>query len=518
MSLVPEPAPTIVDINDAITAWKEVLSSPEHEYAWVTFTFDENFFAKTLDVHRSERGGITELFKKCAELTHGNKVCWGGYKVHELQSETGNVTSRFVGFEYVPVKAKINAKRVAKETGPHVRKAMAQVDCFIKTNNLDDLTDAETLRARLQLPNHESRLVFHHVVGVETATAAWKEVLNTPMEEFPWVLFQLSKSQAELVVHKSEGEGGMEDMMAKLRELTADGEACWGGFKVQSVDDASLLRKKPKKQKFVGFQLIAEGAKPRYLDVIPHAAAALNTENLDFFLEATDIEEVADTRTISAYLKLNDEWTLYEFGAGMRCRTDITVDIDMFGKQKLEVAQALDAWDLVLSNTDKETFCMFAMSPNRKKLEVVVHGGGAGLKSSQVAAKAMLHHNTPVWGCLRLPGKQASRRKFFGFQVIPEQTPPLLRGTVNLIKPILMRTLKQAVIWIEAETEDCISEEVIRGKLKTNKMEDPEDYDFGDDLPEEARAVIEKKVTDHFALITPVEVEEQSDAEETAAA
>jgi len=504
-----------VDITDAVTAWREVLSSPEQDYSWVTFSFPENLFANTLEVHRSVRGGITEMFKKCAELTTGNKVCWGGYKVHELNPDSGAVTSRFVGFEYVPVKAKINAKRVAKETGPHVRRAMAESDCFIKTNNLDDLTDAETLCARLHFPQ-ESILVFHHVACVGEVAAAWKEILATPVDEFPWLLFQLSNDRSELEVHTSTGDGGLDDMMVKLKELTADGQPCWGGFKVQSVDDASLLRKKPKKMKFVGFQFIPEGAKADVLEVIPHAAAALHTDNLDMFLEAKDVEEVADTRTISAYLKMSDEWTLYEFGAGTRCRTDITVDIDLLGKQKLEVAHALDAWDKVLSNSDKETYCMFAMSPNRKKLEVVVHGGGPGLKSCQTATKAMLHRNTPVWGCLRLPGKVPSRRKFFGFQVIPEQTPPLLRGTVNLIKPLLMRTLKQAVIWIEAESEGCISEEVIQHKLKMNSNEDPGDYDFGDELAEEARKLIEDKVFNHFAW-TDTDRENNDEAETAAA-
>jgi len=55
-----------VDITDAVTAWREVLSSPEQDYSWVTFSFPENLFANTLEVHRSVRGGITEMFKKCA--------------------------------------------------------------------------------------------------------------------------------------------------------------------------------------------------------------------------------------------------------------------------------------------------------------------------------------------------------------------------------------------------------------------------------------------------------------------
>jgi len=503
----------IRNISGASEALQELFSNSEDIFPWVLVTAEETVMGRetTLAVTKSVDGGISEL-REAVEKTLPGGVCWGVFKVQIVEKESAERVTKCIAFQYMP-EITPDVEYLIAEVRPHINAAIKNEDVpFIETGCLDNL-GRDALTNVLGLSS--AQVLQHHTVVSDEAAAAWKEVTATVVDDFSYALFVVAKNQYKktLEVHRGT-EGGMTEMLEKIKELTAEGRACWGGFKVQSVDDTSLLRKKPKRMKFVGFQYCTDEAKPEMLEVIPYAIIALNKPNLDMFIDTADINDISDVQAISTYLKQKDEWTFYEFGGTIRCRTEIIVDVSGFGTQNIEVASALDAWDLVLSNSDHETYCIFALSPNRKKLQVVAHGGGAGLKACQVAVQALLCQNLPVWGCFRLHANCANKAqvvKFIGFQLIPEGTPPLTLSAVNLVKPLLMKTLKQAVIWIEALDEGCFSEEVISKKLEKHAAETELKPEFGEELSEEAKAVLLKKVENYFLNAHTKEVDAQVD-------
>jgi len=500
------------NVSAVETQWEKIQQSTEDDFDYILIRAETSASGnKTLSVSSKHQfGGFTEMCEEIKTLPGG--VCWGVFKVQIVEKESAERVTKCIAFQYMP-EITPDVEYLIAEVRPHINAAIKNEDVpFIETGCLDNL-GRDALTNVLGLSS--AQVLQHHTVVSDEAAAAWKEVTATVVDDFSYALFVVAKNQYKktLEVHRGT-EGGMTEMLEKIKELTAEGRACWGGFKVQSVDDTSLLRKKPKRMKFVGFQYCTDEAKPEMLEVIPYAIIALNKPNLDMFIDTADINDISDVQAISTYLKQKDEWTFYEFGGTIRCRTEIIVDVSGFGTQNIEVASALDAWDLVLSNSDHETYCIFALSPNRKKLQVVAHGGGAGLKACQVAVQALLCQNLPVWGCFRLHANCANKAqvvKFIGFQLIPEGTPPLTLSAVNLVKPLLMKTLKQAVIWIEALDEGCFSEEVISKKLEKHAAETELKPEFGEELSEEAKAVLLKKVENYFLNAHTKEVDAQVD-------
>eukprot|EP00397_Hematodinium_sp_SG-2012_P002594 GEMP01002601.1.p1 GENE.GEMP01002601.1~~GEMP01002601.1.p1 ORF type:complete len:966 (+),score=266.42 GEMP01002601.1:75-2972(+) len=498
-------------VNDIAAAYEEVINSAVDEFAYIVVSVEENSSAnKTLSAHKSTAGGLTEMVERIK--VQGS--CYGAFKV-QLVSETCERVTKHVAFQYTAP----GADPISSEVKPFVTGVFHKADIFIETDTIEKLTERDYLMTELKV--HPELTLQFRAVESQNAAAAWNEVLNTEVDDFAYAIFSLSDAHkyVEVLDVQKSTEGGITELVEKIKALSAEGRSVWGGFKVQSVDDRSLLRKKPKRAKFVGFQYMSDEAKTDVLEVIPFACSALDKFNLDMFIETADIADLENIEAIANHLKLNDEWTLYEFGGPVRCRTEIMMDLDSMGKHKLEVAQALDAWDKVLSNNDEETYCIFALSNDRTKLNVVIHGSGPGHKACEAATDAMLNQNRPVWGCFRLQGKNekadkaSCRTKYIGFQVIPPATKPLVRSTVNLVKPLVMRTLKQAIVWVEAESKECLTESVIIQKLGNDNTNE---YDFGEALGAEAEKTIKECVESHFSIVEAKVAAPSEEKEETA--
>eukprot|EP00397_Hematodinium_sp_SG-2012_P005072 GEMP01005089.1.p1 GENE.GEMP01005089.1~~GEMP01005089.1.p1 ORF type:complete len:820 (+),score=224.17 GEMP01005089.1:133-2592(+) len=503
---------TVLNMKEAEAAFQEVFNSDLDHFAYAIVTAEEDELGKkTLTVQRSTEGGASEMV---AALQKVQGSCYGAFKV-QLVSETCERVTKHVAFQYTAP----GADPISSEVKPFVTGVFHKADIFIETDTIEKLTERDYLMTELKV--HPELTLQFRAVESQNAAAAWNEVLNTEVDDFAYAIFSLSDAHkyVEVLDVQKSTEGGITELVEKIKALSAEGRSVWGGFKVQSVDDRSLLRKKPKRAKFVGFQYMSDEAKTDVLEVIPFACSALDKFNLDMFIETADIADLENIEAIANHLKLNDEWTLYEFGGPVRCRTEIMMDLDSMGKHKLEVAQALDAWDKVLSNNDEETYCIFALSNDRTKLNVVIHGSGPGHKACEAATDAMLNQNRPVWGCFRLQGKNekadkaSCRTKYIGFQVIPPATKPLVRSTVNLVKPLVMRTLKQAIVWVEAESKECLTESVIIQKLGNDNTNE---YDFGEALGAEAEKTIKECVESHFSIVEAKVAAPSEEKEETA--
>eukprot|EP00397_Hematodinium_sp_SG-2012_P004745 GEMP01004759.1.p1 GENE.GEMP01004759.1~~GEMP01004759.1.p1 ORF type:complete len:690 (+),score=177.79 GEMP01004759.1:161-2230(+) len=656
MALTDAPSPCEINLDDASAAWKELHDgSAVRDFAWAIFTFPENLFAKHLEVHRQEKGGVTEMCQKIQELTKNSTACWGGFKIHAVnKANSKEHTVKFVGFEFIPPGCKINAKRVAKEVRPHVQELLGGTDIFLDATSIDQLSDTpancQVLAELLKLPEDQA-LQCHAVADVESITAAFEEVLQSADDEFAYILavphtgvertfdlvksteggvtemikeiqkltggvlpvfgaykvlsvdttsgartskfikFLFASSEAQdtynraitemrpyilgaiekvdltlevnsvedlrdaavlatklglsedfqvqlhsvrnvaeaseviqavlnserddfsyVVITRDGGrtrdldirkstEGGLNEMMEIVHAIAAEKRPSYGLFKVQSVDDKSFSRKKPINTKYIGFLHLPDGDATLVTEIAPHISSIFDKDSLDMYIETSDVQDVSDTLAIAVHLRLKDEYTFYEFGDTVSVRTSIMLNVDKAGKEFVEIAHTMDAWGRVLSNIRSESFAIFALTPDRKVLEVVVDGAGPGLKSCQLATNMLMARRKPAWGVFRVQGqneknnKAASRSKYVGFQVIPPDTPPLVRSTVRLMKPLLKETLKQATYWIEAESADCFSEEVVTKKLtEMSGAENATKFDYGGYLTPEGEAWIKETV------------------------
>jgi len=509
MSLSDAPTQIELNVEEAAAAWKKMQESDQKEFPWTIFTFPEDLFAKNLIVHTHTIGGFSEMSDTINALG-GTKTCWGVYTVNVFSEGDTSRERKFVGFQKLPAKLSINAKRAATDVLPHVETLLDKADCFIETISIDELSDRHFLAPKLgTCPDF---MQFHRV-QFSLADPASTEIIPEPEEAIPklletdtynfsYLVLTLSTDikTRDIVIHqRTTPKGSLNEMIAVVKSISESNRPSYGIFKVQAVEDR--VGKKDPSAKYVAFRHIPGGNLSLVSEIDPHVAPLLRTKkiNISMYLEENRVEDLGNRMRIAKYLATQDdkERICFEFGPEESVRTSVEVNVDTVGK--VEIASLKDIWDCVLSETHATTFAIFRLSTDKKEVEVVCSGTSPGLMSCQAALKALATSNRPVWGVFRVLGmnetnnKAGSRRKYIGFQMVPEVLSAPVMSTVSWMKILLASTLQQVNLWIQVDDIESTSEEVLTKKLiEIFASENASRFYFGGVIsPEEESKIIE---------------------------
>merc|ERR1719361_2375050 len=135
-----------------------------------------------------------EMLSKVADLTVKHTPCWGAFKVRAVSKDASVNMSKFIGFQYIPAKAKINAKRVAKEVAETAKEVLKDTSMYIETDNLEQISstvnNVEEMRAGLSL-EEGFKVQLNIIYGVDAVAKVTKEIRDTPLDDFSYTLINL---------------------------------------------------------------------------------------------------------------------------------------------------------------------------------------------------------------------------------------------------------------------------------------------------------------------------------------
>jgi len=337
------------------------------------------------------------------------------------------------------------------------------------------------------------------------AVAAWNKVLAA--EDNSWMIFNLPESWMVKKFDVTESQKGNASILGLnniLKDRSAKGVPCWGCIKVLTkYEEGKSTDSKPGPRTVPGAHLPIESSKIIAFDLLPPNCKGIqkrhNTEvkeiarevftKYDHMIETDNRHDVGDTNTIAKTLRKTCKDQYYDFGANKVERTDnpsLIIQVD--AKRKIEMFDALDAWENLLSTVTDHSYVVYGLNDKRDKLEVLAMGKTPGMASCGAAVEELVQHSKPVWGCFVVKGNDeaamSSRNKYVGFQIIPSSVKPMARELVRWVKPLLTKNLHHATTWIETDCiEDIVDEaNIIKLLNKNSGSNAASSYDFGGPL------------------------------------